>query len=330
MKYKAKILLVEDEEVERETLAAILKEDGYNVNTASNGTEAIKELNKQSFNLVIMDIIMPGEINGIDVLKKAKEINHDISAIMITAYASVENTVTALNEGADAYILKPPNINEIKLFIERCIEKQKLISENRILQKSLQKANNKLKKSYLTTLKALAQALELRDPFTRKHCSRVTKYAVKIAKKIGFSKTDIDIVKNTGFLHDIGKVAISDLILQKTSSLTKDEWNIIKKHPEIGEGLINFSLTFHIEQRAIRHHHERYDGGGYPDGLKGKEIPLLARILTVADSYDAMTSSRPYRKKMSIKETISEIRKNAGTQFDPEIVDVFLKILKEE
>lgn len=326
---KINILIVEDEKIERETLADILREDGYSVSTAGNGPDAIKKLNKQYFNLMLIDIILPG-INGIEVLKKAKKIYQNIAIIMVTAYASIENTITALNEGADGYILKPPNIDEIKLFIKRSLEKQKLIMENKKLQKSLQKANDELKKSYLATLKTLAHAIELKDPFTKGHSLRVIKYADKIAKKMDFTKENLNIIKNTGLLHDIGKIAISDLILQKNGKLTKNEWKIMKKHPEIGEDIISPFLSFHVEQKAIRHHHERYDGKGYPDGLKGEEIPLLARILSVADSYDAMTSLRPYRKKMTVKKAVSELKENAGTQFDFKIVNVLLKILKEE
>lgn len=329
MKNKVKILLVEDEDIQRETFASILKEEGYIISTAKDGFEAIKKLNKEFFNIAIIDMKLPG-MNGIDILRKAKDINCDISVIIITAYASVENTALALNEGADAYILKPPNIDEIKLFIKKSLIKQELIFENRKLQKHLLNANNKLKNSYLTTLKTLARALELRDPFTRDHSSRVTDYSIKIAKKMGFSKIKLDVLRNTGFLHDIGKVAISDLILQKKDKLTENEWNTIKKHPEIGEEFIDFSLSLYVDKKVIRNHHERYDGKGYPDGLKGEDISLFTRILTVSDAYDAMTSSRPYRDKMSVKKAIFELKDNSGTQFDPEIVDIFLNILKKE
>ena len=177
--------------------------------------------------------------------------------------------------------------------------KQKLILENRELQKNLQNVNNKLKQSYFITLKTLAKALELKDPFTKEHSSRVTEYAAKIAKKMGFSKTKLEKIKNTGLLHDIGKVGISDLILQKKGKLTEDEENIIKKHAEIGEGFIDSSLSFLIEKKAIRQHHERYDGKGYPDGLIGENITLITRILTVCDAYDAIRAARPYEGEIS-------------------------------
>lgn len=330
MKDKAKILLAEDEEILRGTLKAILEEEGlYEVSIVQDATEAIEQLKEQFFNVAIVDIRLPG-MSGIQVLRKAKEINQDTIVIIITAYASMENAIEALNEGADAYILKPLNLDEVKLVIKRNLEKQRMILENRKLHEDLKDAYEKLRSSYLATLKTLARILELKDPYLKEHSTQVTKYAVEIARQMGFSEKDLELIENTGFLHDLGKIGVNALTLQKKGKLTEEEMAAIKEHPAVGEGFIDSLLFFNVERTSIRHHHERYDGKGYPDGLAGEEIPIFARILAVADAYDAMTSSRPYRKTLSQQKAIIELKNNAGKQFDPKVVDAFLKVLERK
>ena len=176
-------------------------------------------------------------------------------------------------------------------------------------------------------IRSMIRIIELKDKYTKGHSERVANISVKIAKRLGLSAEDVDMVHWVGIIHDIGKVGIPDEILNKAMKLTKEEYEIVKKHPTLGEQVINQMSYLKDLAPIVRHHHEKWDGTGYPDGLKGKEIPLLSRILAVADAFDAMTSDRSYRKALSIEEALNEIKKNSGIQFDPEIVDAFLDVL---
>jgi len=188
---------------------------------------------------------------------------------------------------------------------------------------------NDLRQSFLDTIEALIQAIEAKDPYTSGHSRMVTKYSLEIAKYLELSPKQVEMIKFCGLLHDIGKIGIKDTLLNKPSTLSREEYEVIKKHPVIGKKIIEKVEFLKEGLPLIYHHHERYDGKGYPDGLKGEEIPLLARILSVADAFDAMVSNRPYRKALSVEEAIGELKKNAGTQFDPLIVQIFCMILKK-
>ena len=186
-----------------------------------------------------------------------------------------------------------------------------------------------LRQSFLDTVIALTTLIDMKDRYTRGHSVRVTRYCLQIARKLNLSRREIEILKFGALLHDIGKVGVDESILHKPSKLTDEEYKAIKRHPEMGEDVIRHIKFLEEGLQIIRHHHERYDGKGYPDGLKGKDIPLLARIIAVADAFDAMTSDRPYRKAFSFQKTIEELKKGAGTQFDPEIVKLAIAVFKE-
>ncbi len=197
------------------------------------------------------------------------------------------------------------------------------------ISEELGDAERDLRKSYLNTIKTLALTLESKDPYTKGHSTRVTEYALAIAEQLGFSESEKEIIRNAGILHDIGKISISDSILQKPDKLTKDEYAIVKKHPDIGVSIIKPLSFLKKERKIILEHHERFDGKGYHEMTLDK-IPLASRILTVADSFDAMTSDRPYRKALTLEDTLEELKRNKGTQFDPEIVDVFVKVIEKD
>jgi len=179
----------------------------------------------------------------------------------------------------------------------------------------------------LSTLQALAAAVEARDPYTRGHCERVTQYALIIAEALAFSNEDLEVVKRAAILHDIGKVAVPDSILRKNGRFDEDDWIEVRKHPQVGQTMLAHLKFLGPSLPLIRHHHERYDGSGYPDGLAADEIPLGARILAVADAFDAMTSDRPYREAFALPDVVGELERCAGSQFDLEIVEVFLEAL---
>ena len=195
--------------------------------------------------------------------------------------------------------------------------------------KKLGDTERDLRESYLNTMKTLALTLESKDPYTKGHSTRVTEYALAIAEQLGLSEDEKEVIRNAGILHDIGKISISDSILQKPDKLTKDEYAIVKKHPDIGVSIIKPLSFLKKERKIILEHHERFDGKGYHKMTLDK-IPLASRILTVADSFDAMTSDRPYRKALPLEDTLEELKRNKGTQFDPEIVDVFMKIIEKD
>jgi len=189
---------------------------------------------------------------------------------------------------------------------------------------------NELRKSFLNTVRALIHTIEAKDPYTSGHSRMVTRYSLEIGRYLGLSREEMEMIKFCGLLHDIGKIGVSDSLLNKPSRLSEEEYRIIKEHPVIGEQIVKQIKFLKPGLPLIRHHHERYDGRGYPDELKGEEIPLLARILSVADAFDAMVSNRPYRKALSIQEAMKELKQKAGTQFDPRIVEIFCRILKKK
>ncbi|RLD16387.1 MAG: hypothetical protein DRI22_01315, partial [Caldiserica bacterium] len=192
------------------------------------------------------------------------------------------------------------------------------------------KLYSRIREMYIGTIKALAHALEARDPYYQGHSERVARYSVEIARKMGLPQEQVENVRRAALIHDIGKIGVPDTILLKPSSLTKQEWEKIREHPKIGEEIVKPIDFLQNISPIIRSHHERWDGLGYPDGLKGEEIPMGARIIAVADSYDSMTSSRPYREALSREGALEELKREKGRQFDPHLVDIFLEILKEE
>ncbi len=211
------------------------------------------------------------------------------------------------------------------LWVQEIIDKQ-------ALEKGYEKlitVQNKLRETNLETIRSLALAEEAKDPYTRGHSARVAEYACMIAKKLGFSKAELGALENAAILHDIGKMGIADSILHKKGKLNIDEWEIVKKHPSLGLDILSPLEFLSEEKEIIRHHHERYDGKGYPAGLKGEKIPLGSRILGVADSFDAMRSHRPYRDPLPEETVLAELKNNAGTQFDPKIVEIILEIEAE-
>ena len=217
-------------------------------------------------------------------------------------------------------------LSMIYLWVQEVQDRRKL----EVVNKELITAQEELKEAHLAIMKALIVSEEARDPYISGHSRRVTKYAMAIADKMDMDEDEKKHLEYAGYLHDIGKIGISDAILHKPGKLDKDEWEVIKRHPVVGVDILEPLNFLPKEKKMIRHHHERYDGGGYPDGLKGGDIPFGSRILCVADSFDAMNSNRPYRPPMSREKIVSELETSRGTQFDPKIVDVFLALIEED
>lgn len=325
-----RILVIDDELETCELLKDILEEAGYSVSFAVSGREGLNLIKQHRPDLIICDVIMEG-LDGIKVLSEVKSQNLGIPTIMTSAYGTQDKVVEALELGAQDFIAKPFRPKNIVDTVKRALEISKTPTEDRekLLKGELSPMRRLLRDSYMSILKSFAVILESKDPYIREHSMRVTKYAVMLAKEIGLSPEEIEIIENTGQFHDIGKVGVSDTILQKPSELNAEEWEHMKRHPQIGYDIVEPLKVLHVALPGIRHHHERYDGQGYPDRLKGDEIPLSGRILAIADAYEALTATRPYRKARAPQEAVLELKNCAGTQFDPKLVEKFLIALKK-
>jgi len=343
---KASILVVEDSAGLRENLVQALSMGGYDVQAADNGHSALEALAKGPFDVVITDIRMPG-MDGLAVLDRvlAMDRKPETAVILMTAYMTIESAVSSLKKGAYDYITKPFKIEQLLHTVQAVIDKRQLKLENERLAKELKELNrqlekkvrlrtgqlqdsqDKLQRSYLEIIKSFAVVLEERDAYTQGHSSRVTEYSIRTAREMRLSKDQIKALQIGGNLHDIGKIGIPEEVLSKPTKLTDEEWRVMREHPEKGARMIEPLSFLSQEKVLIRHHHERWDGKGYPAGLAGEDIPLLSRVLSVADAFDSMTSTRSYRKRMRLEAGIEQLVRNKGTQFDPKIVDVFIKCL---
>jgi len=330
-----KILIVDDEEVIRHVLFRRLLQEGYSCTTANHGKEALSLYYKDNFSLIISDIKMP-EMTGIELLQKVKAIDPKMKMIMVTAYPEIDLAVNAMKLGAYDFIIKPADLDLIVMSVKKALESKRLEEEieayhNRLEEMveertaKLQQAYRYLKKSHLDSVKVLAEAIDAKDPYTRGHSDRVKRMSLGLAKQMGFTEEKLENLEYGALLHDIGKIGIKDEILQKQGPLNETEYQYIQEHPLIGVKIVEGVEFFKEKIPMIRHHHEYYDGNGYPDGLTGEAIPLEARIISLPDAFDAMTSVRPHRGVMPLSQVLEELERCKGKQFDPKIVDIFLR-----
>jgi response regulator RpfG family c-di-GMP phosphodiesterase len=321
------ILIVDDEEPIRRLLHDKLSGEGYRCYEAADAGQALKRLRNNTIGLVMLDIRMPGK-SGVELLSEIKTHNPHVSVIMITAAADMHVAVQCMRRGAYDYIAKPFDLEGVAISVARALERRRLELENEEYQQHLKEKvseqASEIRTSFLNGITSLAYALEAKDSYTSGHSKRVADISAAVAQELDLSKDKIDRLKLAGLVHDIGKIGISESILNKPSSLTEREFEQVRRHPEIGEHILSPIVDAVDILESVRNHHERYDGKGYPDALAKKQIPLGARIMAVSDAYEAMTSERPYRRKMSDEDAREEIKRNRGTQFDPEIADIFL------
>jgi len=330
-----RILIVDDEEMICSIFLGRLTREGYSCVTAQNGKEALHHFYKDSFSLIISDIRMP-EMDGIELLKEVRAVHPGILMIMVTAYPEIDLALEAMRLGAYDFIVKPADLELVVLSVKRAFEKKRLENEVEIYHENLerlveertvklQQAYRTLKKAYLDSVKVLAEAIDAKDPYTRGHSDRVRRMSLQIAASLGFTEERIEILEYGALLHDIGKIGIKDEILRKPEALSPEEYHIIQEHPLIGVKIVEGIEFFKDKIPMIRNHHEHFDGQGYPDGLMGEGIPLEARIIAVPDAFDAMASLRPHRKDMSLEAILSEMERHRGKQFDPKMLEIFLK-----
>lgn len=314
------ILIVDDQEIIRNSLSSILENSGYYVTAVSSAKEAIQRLHEGDFSLVLTDLRLDGE-SGLDIIEHVKQNYPQTLVILLTAYASVDSAIAALRRGAYDYLVKPCNVDDLKHTVKRCIDLRRHGIENEQLR-------NELEKAYFLTVKALAAAIDAKDKYTRGHSERVMQYSIQIAdaieKNVALTQRLVNHFRYAAMIHDIGKIGIPDQILKKEGIYTKEEYEVMKQHSSLGYNMLRDVPYLKEVSLFLKHHHEWYNGTGYPDGLQGEEIPLGAQIIAVADAYDAMTSDRPYRKSYTHYNAVQEIEKCAGTQFAPTVVDAFL------
>lgn len=316
-----KILVVDDEELIRRTVAKILKKSDFDVTLAENGHQAIELARESHFDMVISDVRMPG-IDGVETIRRIKEIQPHIHSIIITGYASEETPVAALKLGVNDYIFKPFEVETFQHSVHRNIVQVRL-------QREKDELADRLRRNMITVIDTLATTLEARDPYTHGHSHRVGAYACWIAEELGFSQDELDRLRQGGILHDIGKIALREEVLNKPGRLTAEEYEHIKIHPVVGYNILRQVPELEPLLPIVLSHHERIDGKGYPHELPGGEIPLTARITAIADTFDAITSSRPYRDAMPLEKAIAILESVRGTQLDAELVDIFVKKVRE-
>jgi putative nucleotidyltransferase with HDIG domain len=330
------ILVVDDEEAIREVVSTMLESRGYHCTTVSNGRAAQEFVRKQVPDLVLSDMIMP-EMDGIKLLEWLRNFDPEVPVIMVTAIHDISTALEAIRRGAYDYILKPFEKDQLYHGVGRALQHRRLVIENRNYQQNLEQEvraataeltqkHLELEQSYDDTLEALGSALDLKDAETEGHCQRVTAFTISIAKAMPVPSVYLPILARAAFLHDIGKMAIPDSILRKPGPLDNDEKQIMRTHCEIGYNVLTRIPFLRDAAEIVLAHQEFFDGSGYPRGLRGEQIPLGARIFSIADALDAMISDRPYRKALPMRHAREEIRRCAGTQFDPKIVQVFLSI----
>jgi len=332
-----KILVVDDEETIREIVSSMLGGAQFQSRQAASGAEALSILESgEEFDLVLSDLMM-AEMDGIALLERSKERFPDVPVVMVTAVHDLSVALQALRNGAYDYLLKPFERDQLLATVRRALEHRRLKRENDAYRTNLEAlvaartqqwkgALAELERSYDITLAAFGDTLELKDAETLGHTRRVTAYAIAIARKMGISKDEIDTIARGAFLHDIGKLAIPDTILKKPGKLTAEETAIMREHAYSGYKILS-KIPFLVKAAEIVYsHQECYDGSGYPRQLKGEDIPLGARIFSIADTLDAITSDRVYRPAQSHEAAQKEILRCSGTQFDPEIVRVFMEM----
>ncbi|MBM7117405.1 HD domain-containing phosphohydrolase [Archangium primigenium] len=331
-----RILIVDDDDSVRDVISVLLREEGYNCVVASGAEMALDLAGQEETPLVISDMKMPGK-DGLWLLEQLRERYPDTSVIMLTGYGDTESAVDCLRRGAVDYLLKPPKLTDLIRAIERALAKRRIELARKRYQKKLERkvrdrttelrhALRDIAHTYQSTLLALVSALDAREHETSDHSLRVVRYTSAIAERMGIKGPELDEIGRGALLHDIGKIGVPDAVLLKPGKLTPEEWLEMRKHPDIGFQMIQNIPFLATPAQIVLSHQERWDGQGYPRNLRGQEIHIGARIFAVADTLDAMTCDRPYRKGTTFANAIAEISRCAGTQFDREVVRAFLDI----
>ena len=322
-----KIIVVDDEPGIVDSLSIFLKRSGYNFTGVTDPVEAIELVKKEHFDLMLLDFIMT-PLHGDQVVEEIRKFNRELYILLLTGHKDLAPPLETIRRlDIQGYCEKSDKFDQLLLLVEsgiKAISQMNLIKE---INEELKDANQRLEKAYMESIETLRYTVEAKDPYTRGHSDRVSEYSVLIGKYLGLPEEDLKILRIGGLFHDIGKIGVPDSILLKTEKLTDDEYSEIKNHPSIGAHILSNASIFKDIIPIVKHHHEKYDGNGYPSKLKGEDIPLFARIAAIADTFDAMTSKRTYRDSLGLDIVKAEIERCKGTQFDPKLADIFLDIL---
>ncbi len=336
---KSRILIVDDEPDITEILADLLG-DNHDCTTANSAEAALELLAANQFELVVSDITMPG-MSGLEMLPRAKSISPNTVVVMISGMQTVESAIGALRLGGFDYLMKPFDLRQVEAVVKRALEHHELIVAKQRYENHLEElveqrtaeldlALNSLEDAYRSTLKALTAALETRDSETHGHSERVVTYSLRLGREYGLSAEQMKALEFGSLLHDIGKIGVPDLILRKPAKLTDEEWVLMREHPLHGQQILRGIEFLEGPARVVAQHHEKWDGSGYPLGLQGDDIDLCARIFSVADAFDAITSDRVYRRGKSYQEAADELDEWAGRQFDPKVVEAFHRVPQQD
>ena len=322
-----KIIVVDDEIGIIDSLSIFLKRSGYEFTGVTDPLEAIEKVRNEHFDLMLLDFIMT-PIHGDQVVEEIRKFNKELYILLLTGHKDLAPPLDTIRRlDIQGYCEKSDKFDQLLLLIEsgiKAISQMNLIKD---INNELKDTYDRLERSYMESIQTLRYTVEAKDSYTRGHSDRVSEYSVLISKYMGLSESDLNTLRIGGLFHDVGKIGIPDSILLKTEKLTDDEYSEIKNHPTIGAHILSTATIFQDLIPIVKHHHEKYDGTGYPGKLKGEEIPFFARIAAVADTFDAMTSKRSYRDPLSLDIVKAEIERCKGSQFDPKIADVFLDIL---
>jgi response regulator RpfG family c-di-GMP phosphodiesterase len=336
---KSRILIVDDEREITEILADLLSPE-YDCTVAGSAEEALVWLRDRSYELVISDITMPG-MSGLDMIPHVKEMSPNTVVVMISGMQTVESAIGALRLGAFDYLMKPFDLRQVEAVVKRALEHSELITAKQRYEDHLEElveqrtaeldhALDSLEDAYRATLKALTAALETRDSETHGHSERVVSYSLRLGRECGLNRQAMKSLEFGSLLHDIGKIGVPDAILRKPAKLTEEEWTRMREHPLHGQQILRGIEFLKGAARVVAQHHEKWDGSGYPLGLRGEEIDVCARIFAVADAFDAITSDRVYRRGKSYEAAAEELDEWAGRQFDPKVVEAFHRVPKED
>lgn len=315
-----RVLVVDDEKDCRYALADMLAAKGYDPDTAENGNAALKRIQNQpsAYGLLYTDVRMP-EVGGLELVERVSGLDPRIVTVLMSGHASPSMTYAGLRAGACDFLPKPYTLAELEMSLARAMARRKLMDHVSIQHQE------EIRKVFVSSIRAHARSIEAKDAYTAGHCDRVDRFAELLARRHGgFDEKWIFNLKVASILHDIGKIGVRSAILCKPAALDHHECEEIRTHPAIGGRIVRTLHGFNLEP-AVRHHHERFDGKGYPSGLKGDAIPLESRIILIADTFDAMTSDRPYRRSMPTEHALEELKRFAGTQFDPDLVKVMIE-----
>lgn len=325
-----KVIVVDDEQGIVDSLSIFLKRSGYDFTGLTNPLEAIERVKAEHFDMMILDFMMD-PIHGDEVVEEIRKFNKDLYILLLTGHKDLAPPLETIKRlDIQGYCEKSDKFDQLLLLIESGIKSIEQMNTIKKINTELQDKSEELEKAYLDTIGILRQTVEAKDPYTRGHSDRVSEFSVLIGKKMGLDDETLHILKIGGLFHDIGKIGIPDSILLKESKLSDEEYSQIKNHPTIGAHMLGDAAVFKDIIPIVKHHHERFDGKGYPSQLAGENIPFIARIAAVADTFDAMTSKRTYRDALPLSVVKEEIEKCSGTQFDPKIAKIFLDILNND